>query len=45
MRLAGLGFLPFLPNFVHVVPSFKYLPKLVKLVNISEFGMNMTFVS
>ena len=44
-RPAGLGFLPFWPNFVHVVPAFKYSPKLVELVNISEFGMNMTFVS
>ena len=44
-RSAGLGFLPFWPNFVHVIPAFKYPPKLVELVNISEFGMNMTFVS
>ena len=43
-RPAGLGFLPFLPTFVHVVPAFKYSPKLVELINISEFGMNMTFV-
>jgi hypothetical protein len=42
-RPAGLGFLPFWPNFVHVVPAFKYSPKLVELVNI--FDMNMTFVS
>ena len=44
-RPAGLGFLPIWPNFVHVVPAFKYSPKLVELVNISKFGMNMTFVS
>jgi len=44
-RPAGLGFLPFWPNFVHVVPAFKYSPKLVELANICEFGMNMTFVS
>ena len=44
-RPAGLGFVPFWPNFIHVVPAFKYSTKLVKLVNISEFGMNMTFVS
>ena len=44
-RTAGLGFLPFWPNFVHVVLVFKYSPKLMELVNISKFGMNMTFVS
>ena len=35
-RPAGLGFLPFWPNFVHVVPAFKYSPKLVELVNINQ---------
>ena len=44
-RTAGLGFLPFWPNFVHVVHAFKYSPELVELVNIREFGMIMTFVS
>ena len=44
-RPAGLGFLPFWPNFIHVVPAFKYSPKLMELVNIREFGMIMTFVS
>ena len=44
-RPAGLGFLLFWPNFVHVVPAFKYSPKVVELDNICEFGMNMTFVS
>ena len=44
-RPAGLGFLPFLPNFVHVVPAFKYSPKLMELINISDFGMNRTIVS
>ena len=43
-RPAGLGFLPFWPNFVHVVPAFKYSPKLVELVNISDFGKIMAFV-
>ena len=42
---ASLGFLPFWPNFMHVVPAFKYSLKLVELVNISEFGMIMAFVS
>ena len=44
-RPGGLGFLPFWPNFVHVVPAFKYSLKLVELVNISEFGMIIAFVS
>ena len=44
-RPPSLGFLPIWPNFVHVVPAFKYSPKLMELVNISKFGMNMTFVS
>ena len=44
-RLAGLVFLPFWPNFTHVVPAFKYSPKLVELVNISEFGMIEAYLS
>ena len=35
-RPAGLGFLLFWPNFVHVVPAFKYSPKLVELININQ---------
>jgi hypothetical protein len=34
-RPAGLGFLPFWPNFIHVIPAFKCSPKLVELVNIN----------
>ena len=41
---AGLGFLPFWPNFIHVVPAFKYSPKLVELVNISKFGIIMAYL-
>ena len=33
---AGLGFFPFRLDFVYVAPEFKYSPKLVKLVNVSE---------
>ena len=44
-RPAGLGLIPFWPNFVHVVFAFKYSPKLMELINISDFGMNMTFFS
>ena len=44
-RPAGLDFVPFLPNFIHVVPAFKYSPKLMELINISEFGMIMTCLS
>ena len=35
-RPAGLGFLPFWPNFAHVVPALKYSTKLVELVNINQ---------
>ena len=35
-RPAGLGFFPFWLNFVYVALEFKYSPKLVKLVNVSE---------
>ena len=40
-RPAGLGFLPFWPNFVHVVPAFKYSPKLVELIRVSGFSRIM----
>jgi len=35
-RLAGLGFIPFWLIFVHIAPGFKYSPKLMELVNVSE---------
>ena len=35
-RPAGLGFTPFRLIFVHVAPGFKYSPKLLELVNVSE---------
>ena len=35
-RPAGLGITPFRLIFVHVVPGFKYSPKLMELVNVSE---------
>ena len=35
-RPAGLGFTPFWLIFVHVTPGFKYSPKLMELVNVSE---------
>ena len=35
-RPAGLGFTPFWLIFVQVVPGFKYSPKLMELVNVSE---------
>jgi hypothetical protein len=31
-----LGFFPFWLNFVSVAPKFKYSPKLMELVNVSE---------
>ena len=44
-RPPSLGFLPIWPNFVHVVPAFKYSPKPVELVNISEFSIIMAYLS
>ena len=44
-RPHGLGFCPFSSIFGTPAPEIKTHPKLVELVNISEFGMNMTFVS
>ena len=35
-RPAGLGISPFWLIFVDVVPEFKYSPKLMDLVNVSE---------
>ena len=35
-RPAGLGFTPFQLILVYVVPGFKYSPKLMELVNVSE---------
>jgi hypothetical protein len=35
-RLAGLGISPFQLIFIHVVSEFKYSPKLIELVNVSE---------
>ena len=35
-RPAGLGFTPFRLIFVHVVPGFKYSPKLIEVVNVGE---------
>ena len=35
-RPVGLGFLPFWPNFVHVVSVFKYSPKLMEIININQ---------
>ena len=35
-RPAGLGFSPFWLNFIYVAPEFKYSPKLMELVNVSE---------
>jgi len=40
-RPAGLGILPFWLIFIYVVPEFKYLPKLVELVNVSDNHSNM----
>ena len=35
-RPAGLGIVPFWLIFVYVVPEFKYSPKLMELVNVSD---------
>ena len=35
-RPAGLGISPFWLIFVDIVPEFKYSPKLMELVNVSE---------
>ena len=35
-RPAGLGFFPFQLIFVDVNPEFKYSPKLMELLNVSE---------
>ena len=40
-RSAGLEFLPFWPNFGHVVAAFKKSPNLVELVSVKEFCMIM----
>jgi hypothetical protein len=40
-RPAGLGISPFWLSFVDVVLEFKYSPKLMELVNVSENHNNM----
>ena len=40
-RPAGLGILPFWLIFIYVVPEFKYSPKLMELVNVSDNHSNM----
>ena len=39
------GNYPIWLNFGYIVPTFKYAPKLVKLIRFSKFGMVMAHLS